>query len=123
MNKKALIVVDHGSKKEKANKLLDEIVMYLQKKKTDIIIEPAHMELAEPSISNAIKTCIDNGATEIIVHPYMLSPGRHAIEDIPKMVEKESEKNPHIKMAITKPLGLDDGILDTVLKRYSETEI
>ncbi|CAN6250247.1 unnamed protein product [Urochloa humidicola] len=46
------------------------------------IVEPAHMELAEPTTKDAFGKCVQQGASRVIVCPYFLSPGRHWKQDI-----------------------------------------
>ena len=43
------------------------------------IVEPAHMELAEPSIATAFARCVERGATTVVVFPYFLL-ARSALE-------------------------------------------
>lgn len=113
----ALLIIDHGSKRRAANHMLFDLVKLVRNASPDILVYGAHMELAEPSIECGIEWCISRGATHIIAHPFMLSPGRHAKEDIPNMVKKALEKHPHITHFITDPLGLDDMIVSLILKR------
>lgn len=115
---KALIIVDHGSKHEEANLMLEDVAKLLKSKSpADLIIEYAHMELAEPSIEMAIDKCVKLGATEIIVHPYMLSPGRHATKDIPEISLAAIKKYPNLSLQITEPLGISEKIVDVILER------
>lgn len=65
------------------------------------------MELAEPTIEQAIETCIDNGAHRIVIAPYFLSRGRHIQEDIPSLVREAQEKYPDIVCIIAEPIGVD----------------
>lgn len=116
---KALILVDHGSKFQAANNLLEEICIELRNHPNNNfdITEFCHMELAEPTIDDAIKDCVEKGAKEIIVHPYFLAPGRHSTSDIPRMVKEAISKYPQIKYNVTSPLGLHKKILDVVLEK------
>lgn len=115
---KALIIVDHGSKFQEANLMLEEVASLLQSMcPKDILVDYAHMELAEPSIDSAINKCVQNGATEIIVHPYMLSPGRHATKDIPDLAHKAAAKHSGLKISVTEPLGISEKIVEVILKR------
>ena len=114
---KAIIIIDHGSRYPAANDFLGNVVNRMQEMCPEIKIKGAHMELAEPSISQVMKECVDEGMTEIIAHPYMLSPGRHAIRDIPNLVYEEASKYPNINVEVTEPLGLDDGIINVIKKR------
>jgi len=122
--KKALILVDHGSKVDKANKLLIEIVNLLKKKQNTgfDFITYCHMELCRPTIEDAFEQAVNSGATEVIVHPYFLAPGIHSKTDIPDMVNEAASKHPNIKYRVTEPLGVHDKILEVVLERAESLE-
>lgn len=113
----ALLIVDHGSMRKEANLLLEDVADLLRNQKPGQIVHIAHMELAEPSIGQGIEACIRDGATEILIHPYMLSPGRHVTQDIPALVEESSRKFPQIKFTVTPPLGLHEKIGEVILER------
>jgi sirohydrochlorin ferrochelatase len=117
MGKTALLVVDHGSKRKEANDMLFEVAAILKELRPDLPVHIAHMELAEPSIAQGFERCVRDGATVVIVHPYMLSPGRHAMSDIPNMVAECAAKHPGVTFCVTKPLGLDKKIGEVVLER------
>lgn len=80
------------------------------------IVEPAHMEMAEPSIATAFRNCVDRGATHIVCHPYFLSNGRHVAEDIPALLKQASQAYPDVDYVITRPVGLQDGIVDLIAR-------
>lgn len=83
----AIVLIDHGSRVAAANEQLMAIRRLVESQApAGTIVEHAHMELAEPSISSAIAACKTRGATAVVAVPYMLAPGRHATEDIPRMV-------------------------------------
>ncbi len=116
--KKALIIVDHGSRLESANNMLQYVAdLVRQASPQDLIVDFAHMELAEPNIEQTIDKCVALGVNEIVVHPYMLSPGRHATKDIPELVFKATKRYPNVRACVTKPLGLDKKIAEVILDR------
>ena len=121
MSKKALIIVDHGSKLEEANLMLAKIAeLLISKQNTEFeIISYCHMELAEPTIEQAFDECAAKGATEIVVHPYFLAPGRHSTQDIPNMVKAAAKNYPDISYEVTDPLGVHEKILEVILERAS----
>ncbi len=121
MRKKALILVDHGSVVKEANDMLAEIAdMVKQSSREFDIVLYAHMELAEPKISQAFDACVAEGAKEIIVHPYFLAPGRHSTKDIPRMVKDAAKKHPQVSYRITEPLGIHPKIIDVILERATD---
>jgi len=130
-----IIIVDHGSRVKAANDMLDlvssfnfcidlnvelarvvfkVVLKYKSKFGGESIVEPAHMELSEPSISAAYRRCIEQGATSIICHPFFLSRGRHVQVDIPTLVQQAAEEFPSIAYRITEPLGTSDKIIDLI---------
>ena len=118
--KLALIVVDHGSRRDASNEMLLELVTNLRDYSPMSIIEPAHMELAEPSIDVAYQQCVAQGAEFIVVHPYFLLPGRHWNEDIPQLVAAAAKKHPATKYLVTAPLGLHPLMMDVIHARVAQ---
>ncbi len=114
---KALLIVDHGSVRHEANRMLEGVAEILRRQRPHLIVHIAHMELAEPTIKDGFAACVRDGATEIIVHPYMLSPGRHAASDIPILAGEAAADFPNITYSVTGPLGLHDKIGEVVLER------
>eukprot|EP00775_Hariotina_reticulata_P012042 gene12042-12185_t len=65
------------------------------------------MEIAEPTIAQAVGRCIAAGAKHVIVAPYFLSKGRHIQDDIPALVAAAGEQFPDITCSIAEPIGID----------------
>jgi len=121
MKKQALLLIDHGSTRDDANDLLPKVARMVQDMSDFEIVCYAHMELAEPTIQQGFDTCVAAGATEVIVHPYFLSPGRHSVSDIPRMVAEAAAKYAGVSYRLTEPLGLDPKMGELILKRVRES--
>ena len=117
----ALLIIDHGSKRKAANHMLFDLVKLMRDNRPDLLIFGCHMEIALPSIEDGVNWCIRKGATHIIAHPYMLSPGRHATEDIPRLVQSAVANYPNVSAEVTAPLGIDNEIVNLILKRAGLT--
>ena len=115
--KKALLIIDHGSKLEAANDMLQGVVELVQQIRPEIIVKGCHMELAEPSIKDGVKACVEEGAEELVALPYMLSPGRHATKDIPELVKEAGGQWPNLKVTVSAHLGVHKNIAELVLER------
>jgi len=101
-----LIVVDHGSRRAASNAMLEQMVEMIREVVPYRVVEPAHMELAEPSIATAFDACVARGATMVVVSPYFLLPGKHWTEDIPALAQEAAASHPDVKFLVTAPLGL-----------------
>lgn len=102
----AVIIVDHGSRREASNEMLLEAAKAFRASSGYAIVEPAHMEIAQPDIATAYERCISQGATRVVVFPYFLSPGKHWKHDIPALVGAAAEQHPHTEWLVTAPFGL-----------------
>lgn len=115
-----IVIVDHGSKMDAANEMLEEVAQNFRDAAGAQIVEIAHMELASPTIEEAIEKCVRQGAMHIIVHPYFLAPGRHSTRDIPAMTRDAAAKHPEVTVTVTDPLGADPAMSDIISRRIAE---
>ncbi|KAL0377404.1 UNVERIFIED_CONTAM: Sirohydrochlorin ferrochelatase, chloroplastic [Sesamum radiatum] len=115
----AVIIVDHGSRRKESNLMLNEFVVMFRDRTKYPIVEPAHMELAEPSIKDAFNSCVQQGAQRVIVSPFFLFPGRHWHQDIPSLTAEAAKDHPGVSYVITAPLGLHELLVDVVNDRIN----
>ena len=108
MDSLGVMIVDHGSRRAASNEALLDVVAQFRKSLPYRLVEPAHMELAEPSIDQAFDTLVANGAKFVVVHPYFLLPGRHWAEDIPRLAAEAAQKHPAVRHLVTAPLGIHE---------------
>ena len=116
-----IILVDHGSKRDEANALLEDVAQLFRGATEARIVEIAHMELAEPTIAQAFARCVSLGAKRVVVHPYFLAPGRHSTSDIPRMVAEAAAAHPTVAYTVTAPLGLDPRMSNIILDRIVQS--
>src|SRR4051812_27374543 len=114
-----VIVVDHGSRREESNSLLLDVVRSFVDATRMSIVEPAHMELAEPSIATAFARCVERGATTVVVFPYFLLPGRHWNDDIPRLASAAAKEHPGIRYLVTAPFGLHPLMAEVMQQRIA----
>ena len=101
-----LVVVDHGSRRAESNRMLEAFVESFRGHSRYGIIEPAHMELAEPSIRTAFDKCVAQGAKCVVVAPYFLLPGKHWDKDIPELAAEAASRHPGVPYLVSSPIGL-----------------
>ncbi len=115
---KAILLIDHGSRRDEANEMLACMANLVQAMAgSAVLVRHAHMELAPPTIEDGVRACIEAGATEVVAFPYMLSPGKHAIGDIPRMVAAAAATYPHVSVRVTPAFGVHERLAEVVLLR------
>ncbi len=115
-----IVIVDHGSRRAESNRMLLEVVELFARATGYPIVEPAHMELVEPSIRTAFARCVARGARTVVVHPYFLLPGKHWTQDIPALAATAAAEHPGVRYAVTAPLGLHPLMTRIIEERIAE---
>jgi sirohydrochlorin ferrochelatase len=115
-----IILVDHGSRVAAANTEFERLVREFGARAGLGIVEPAHMELAPPTIADAFERAVAAGADEILVHPYFLAMGRHASEDVPAQCAAAAARWAHVRWSLTAPLGSSPLVFDAIAERIEE---
>jgi sirohydrochlorin ferrochelatase len=115
----AIIIVDHGSRLDQSNQMLEQVAAEFARRFAERyqIVEPAHMELAEPSIASAYARCVQRGAQRVVVCPFFLGPGKHWTQDIPRLTAEAAAQFPGTRYHVTPTLGIDELILELLEKR------
>eukprot|EP00884_Botryococcus_braunii_P010931 jgi/Botrbrau1/1983/Bobra.0052s0026.1 len=115
-----VVVVDHGSKLASANHMLMEFVSMFKVHSGRGVVEAAHMELAEPSIGQAIDNCVRAGCKVVVVAPLFLFRGRHVQSDIPALVAEAASQHSGVRCLIAPPLGVDSLLAELVERRVND---
>ena len=112
---RALVIVDHGSRRPDAHAHLEALGRRVQERAPGLAVRIAHMEQAEPSLARTIEACIAEGMSEVAVHPLFLAPGRHLTDDIPALVEAIRASHPGIEIRLLDPIGARQELADLIL--------
>lgn len=113
--KTALLIVDHGSRKSDAHEHLAWVAEQVKLRRPGLPVYVAHMELASPSIAQALAACAADGVEDLLVHPFFLVPGLHAAEDVPRLVTAAALAHPRLRVRVTEATGSVAGIADLIL--------
>jgi sirohydrochlorin ferrochelatase len=112
-----IVIVDHGSRRLESNRRHEAFVEGWRARARYAVVEPAHMELAEPSISTAFDACVAAGATTVVIAPFFLWPGNHWDRDIPALAAEASARHPDVDYLVAAPLGPHPLLIDIVDER------
>ena len=121
---KALLLIAHGSRRQNSNEEVKALAETLAARvqHEDSIVECAFLELADPSIPQGVATCVQRGATNILVLPYFLSAGRHVAEDIPAELEKAKQLHPNVTINIAPYLGSVDEVSEILVSLSKQSQ-
>lgn len=79
------------------------------------LVVTGYLNYSEPPFRTAVETCLDQGASEILVVPYFLVPGRFVTADLPRAVEDVRALYPDMPIQIADCIGFDERLADAIL--------
>jgi len=119
--KRAVLLVDHGSRRPEANALLERLAAALRERE-DRFVTIAHLEATEPGIEAGIDACAEAGAVEVTVLPCFLAPGRHTTEDVPARARAAAARHPGLRVRVAEPVGTHPLLIEILQDRLREVE-
>ncbi|MFX3622492.1 MAG: sirohydrochlorin chelatase [Ectobacillus sp.] len=119
---KAIVYVGHGSRSPKGNEQFERFVKQVGEYFPNIIQEFGFLELAEPSVINAVEAAVARGAKEITIAPALLFSAAHYKRDIPEEIEKAKQQFPGIIFRTVEPFGPDEKMIRLIIKRITDMQ-
>ena len=114
---RSLLIVAHGSRREASNQEVKDVVERVRQR-SDLAfddIDYAFLELAEPSVRDALACCVRRGASAVTVFPYFLAAGRRVVSDIPEAVTAFESTHPGVAVTVTQHLGASELLPQAIL--------
>ncbi|SDM05418.1 sirohydrochlorin chelatase [Halarsenatibacter silvermanii] len=118
MSETGIIVLGHGSRADKSNKMFYNLIDKLDRRLEDQRVEGAAMELTNPTLEERVAELAGDGIEKIVILPLFLFPGIHVQEDIPAQVDELAEKYPGIEFSIGDIIGDDSRLVDIIVDRW-----
>lgn len=118
---KAVLFVGHGSRDPEGN---DQIRIFIDNMRPEIdpslLVETCFLEFEKPNINQGIDTCVEKGASHVIVIPIMLLPAGHSKIHIPATIDEAKEKYPEVGFTYGRPIGIHEQTIEICKSRLLE---
>ena len=99
-----LIVFAHGSRVVAANEAVKAVAGEAARQAGIAAYRTAFLELAAPTLSEAVADLARTGIRQILVTPYFLTMGRHLVEDLPRLLAVARSEHPEVRLKASLPL-------------------
>lgn len=121
MSNRALIVLGHGSRAADAMTEFLRLVALVRERCPDDLVLPACMEMAKPSLHEAVAEAVNAGVGEIMVLSCFLFSGNHVKRDVPAMLDELRTVYPQVCLHMSLPIGPDARIAEILVERAMES--
>jgi sirohydrochlorin ferrochelatase len=112
-----IVVFAHGSRVEPANQAVRAVAAQLAELGALPHVEPAFLELGEPSLAGAVARLVEKGVTSVRVVPYFLTSGTHLERDLPRLINELVLKYKDLEITATLPLDTHPALVEILLDR------
>lgn len=116
----AILFVGHGSKDPEGNQEVLNFVHSLVPRLHVPVVETCFLEFEQPTVAQGIKTCVERGATHILIVPLMLFAAGHAKLHIPAEIDGMQRMYPHVSFTYGKPIGVHPHLIELLYERFGE---
>ena len=116
----AVLLVGHGSRREKSNEQVRTLAAKLEER-LGVPVDAAYIELAEPTITEAIDTLAPTCRTLTVV-PLALFGASHVKNDVPLAVQTARAEHDELTIHYGSHLGVHPSLVDLLDDRVSAIE-
>ena len=121
MLRRALLIIDRGSKEPEVKEELREISKLVKKKGNYSYSNYCFLEVVHPFIEEGIRLCIDEGVDMITVMPYFLYPGMKLKDSVKQSAALTRKLG--LKLVITKPLSYSKMLSSLIIDRINKLKL
>jgi sirohydrochlorin cobaltochelatase len=100
-----LVLLAHGSRDALWRQPIEAVLEAVQQRQPQSLAACAYLEACAPDLPTAAQELVAAGATRITVLPLFLGTGKHAREDIPKLVQQVREAHPQVAVDLQPAVG------------------
>ena len=100
-----LILLAHGSRDALWRQPIEAVLKAVQQTHPQSLAACAYLEACAPDLPTAARGLVEAGATHITVLPLFLGTGKHAREDIPKLVQEIRDTHPQVAVELEPAVG------------------
>ena len=102
-----VILFAHGSRDPLWHRPIQAVAARMAAAAPHVPVRCAYLELSTPSLPDAAAELIAAGATAVRIVPLFLGTGRHAREDLPRLVDQLRQAHPRTRFDLRDAVGED----------------
>ena len=112
-----VLLVAHGSRNPRAAEEHERLCAEVSAATAPVPVRPAYLEIAAPSIPDAIAAAVAGGATRVRLLPHFLNSGNHVLVDLPAAAEAGRAQHPGVHIELVEHLGADPALVELLAGR------
>lgn len=112
----AIVLFAHGSRDPLWHRPIQAVAERMAQLSPQTPVRCAYLELTEPDLATAAADLIVRGAKQLRVVPLFLGVGRHAREDLPRLIEDLAQAHPAVQIECVPAVGEQAALIDLLAR-------
>lgn len=112
--RRGIVLFAHGSRDPAWRAPIEAIAARMSAIAPDAHVACAYLELTAPDLPTAVATLLQAGAQHITVWPMFLGTGRHAREDLPRLIDALCAQHPAVVFALKPAIAEHPAVLEAM---------
>jgi sirohydrochlorin cobaltochelatase len=112
--KRAIVLFGHGSRDPQWREPMDAVARRIKAQVAEVEVRCAFLELEAPDLPSVAAELADAGVTALRIVPMFLGAGRHAREDLPRLVEQCRRLHPAVTFDLRPSVGENPRVLEVL---------
>lgn len=100
-----IVLLAHGSRDPQWRTPIESVARRITVRAPAVQVRCAYLELAAPSLGVAAQQLLDAGATRLRILPLFVGMGKHARDDLPKLVSGLRQAHPVVPIDLCAAVG------------------
>jgi sirohydrochlorin cobaltochelatase len=114
---RGIILFAHGSRDERWRASAEAVARRVAELDPKALVACAYLELVEPDLNAAAETLIRQGAGAVRVLPLFLGMGRHAREDLPRLIDALRVRHPGVEFVLAGAVGEEPEVIELLARK------
>ena len=115
-NMNGVILFAHGSRDAAWHEPMQAIARVIGDLEPGLHVVCAYLEFTQPDFAAAARDLVMKGVGTVGVVPLFLGVGRHARDDLPRLVDEARLVHPGVRFELRRAIGEEASLIDLVAK-------
>lgn len=107
----AIVLLAHGSRDPQWRQPIEAIATRIRARQPGTVVVCTYLEMCEPRLPDAVAELINAGTSTIRVLPLFLGLGKHAREDLPRLLADVTLAHPQVSIELLPTVGENEAVL------------
>ena len=110
----AVVIFAHGSRDPVWRAPVEAVAQRVRELDPTLAVACAYLEMSEPDLISAANALIAAGARQLSVLPLFIGVGKHAREDLPKLLHQLVAAHPAVEFHVRPAVGEEPSLIEAM---------